>query len=276
MKKLLSNPTFERKPRFETIYEYFKDYTKEQVDEMLTKLTDEEKTLLTIRYGEDLNNPVSTKLSKEQAYKFYKLLIPKMKRLLLNSTIERNPRRKEAEVQQSVVEQSTSDGEIRTNEITENNTQEPLKVEETSTINQEKKEQLEQVEGELITKTVESQDQSIKPTPINNEEITKEDCIKMLKLLRTPSFSQMMSTLSVKEAVIISLKLGYIDGKYFPTKCISAFLGIESSEVIETTKKVLSVYKENINNFLDNAIAIATDGKGLTIKDPLPKNKNTK
>ena len=76
-----------------------------------------------------------------------------------------------------------------------------------------------------------------------------------------------MNTLSVKETVIISLKLGYIDGKYFSTESISEFLGIEPSEVIETTKKVLLVYKDKINSFIDNAILMATDqvGQGETI-----------
>ena len=43
------------------------------------------------------------------------------------------------------------------------------------------------------------------------------------------------------------------------------FLGIETSEVIETTKKVLLVYKENINQFIDKAVDIAT-GSSLVLK----------
>lgn len=78
-------------------------------------------------------------------------------------------------------------------------------------------------------------------------------------LLKTPSFNQMMSVLSVKESVIISLKLGYIDGKYFSTDSIAQFLGIEQQEVIDTTKKVLLLYKENINQFIDNAIEMVNE-----------------
>ena len=91
--------------------------------------------------------------------------------------------------------------------------------------------------------------------------MTKDDCLKILELLRTPTFNQKMSVLSVKESVIISLKLGYIDGKYFSTESIAEFLGIEPQEVIDTTKKVLLLYKENINQFIDNAIQIATAGE---------------
>ena len=90
-------------------------------------------------------------------------------------------------------------------------------------------------------------------------EITKQDCVKMLELLRTPTFTQMMSVLTVKESIIISLKLGYVDGKYFSTESIAQFLGIEETEVIETTKKLLLLYKENKDSFLNGIIKKLTD-----------------
>lgn len=56
--------------------------------------------------------------------------------------------------------------------------------------------------------------------------------------MRTPSFGEMLKSLTSKEAVIICLKLGgYIDDKYFTTESIAGFLGIETSEVIETKKR---------------------------------------
>ena len=77
----------------------------------------------------------------------------------------------------------------------------------------------------------------------------------------------MLNVLSVKEAIIISLKLGYVDEKYFSTEAISQFLGIEEEEVIDVTKKVLDSYKDNINQFIDNAIDIVTgQSKHLTRK----------
>ena len=88
------------------------------------------------------------------------------------------------------------------------------------------------------------------------EKMTKEDYITVLELLKTPTFGQMMNALSVKEAVIISLRLGYIDGKYFSAQTISEFLGIDREEVVEVTKRALLLYKDNINDFLDNATNI--------------------
>ena len=70
----------------------------------------------------------------------------------------------------------------------------------------------------------------------------------------------MMSTLSVKDAVIISLKLGYIDDKYFSTEAISNFLGISTDEVRETTKKALLLYRESFVDYIDTAIEQSSKG----------------
>ena len=118
----------------------------------------------------------------------------------------------------------------------------------------------EELEGVLISKTEQTEKpiSGVRDNKANND-ITKDDYVKMLKLLRTPTFTEMLNVLSVKEAIIISLKLGYVDEKYFSTEAIAQFLGIEEEEVIDVTKKVLVLYKEKINDFLNNVIEIATD-----------------
>ena len=208
--------------KLQTIYQYFKDYTTEQVDAMLEKLTEEERVLITYRYGEDLSNPTAGKLTKEQTNKFYGSLVPKMRRLLSNPNKERKPRKKEQELQ--------------------------------------KKESKSEYIPVASTIPIPSETQN------DSKNITKEACETVLELLRTPTFNQMMSVLSVKEAIIISLKLGYVDGKYFSTESIAQFLGIEVQEVIDTTRKVLLLYKENINQFIDNAIEIVTEQPKQLVK----------
>ena len=116
----------------------------------------------------------------------------------------------------------------------------------------------EALEGNLILEPEEELISSIRDDKASND-ITKDDCVKVLKLLRTSTFTEMMNVLSVKEAIIISLKLGYVDEKYFSTAAIAQFLDIEEEEVIDVTKKVLLLYKEKINDFLNNVIEIATD-----------------
>lgn len=240
--------------KLQTIYQYFEDYTREQVNEMLSKLTEEEIALITLRYGEDLDNPVSRKLTKDQTNKFYKVLIPKMKKLLANSSGDYKKRSRKPKVnnaQQSSVEPSIVEKPVQQHIL-------PSEKPTSTELIQEKKEVI-----ELIPKTEPKEESTpvVKTDKVSND-ITKDDFTKMLELLRTPTFTQMMGVLTPKESIIISLKLGYVDGKYFSTESIAQFLEIEEKEVIETTKKVLLLYKENMNSFLDSIIEVATDQVG--------------
>ncbi len=222
----------EKDEEMKTIYQYL-NYPKEQVGEMLTRLTEEERLLITVRYGEDLDNPISGRLTKEETTKFYGSLVPKMRRLLESLTKE-----KDQENQDS---------------------QKPTQ--------QQKKSESQEIRQEQT------------PISTNKGEQIQDDYVKILEVLKTPDFEQIISTLPTKESVIVSLKLGYIDGKYFSTESISQFLGIEEKEVREITKTVLLAYKKSINNVLDNAIAVATDqvgkGRSLSKKSSNSQSKKT-
>ena len=81
----------------------------------------------------------------------------------------------------------------------------------------------------------------------------------MLELLRSPKFSKMLNKYSAKEKMIISLKLGYIDGKCFSTDAISEFLDIPEQEIISLTQKVLLEYQEMINSIFEGTIKMVTE-----------------
>ena len=89
----------------------------------------------------------------------------------------------------------------------------------------------------------------------NQEIINKEQSnIQMLEIFRSYSFKEMLNYLTPKEAVIICLRFGYIDNRYYSVQAISNFLGISELEVLDITKKILLLFKDNINKYLDNAI----------------------
>ena len=94
---------------------------------------------------------------------------------------------------------------------------------------------------------------------VNIEVMTEDDYLKILELLKTPSFTNMMNVYSPKEAMIVSLKLGYIDGKFFSNSTISEFLGIEEQEIIDITKKILLASKERLNHIIDEIITSITE-----------------
>lgn len=67
----------------QTIYEYFSDYTEEQVNSVIYGLSVDEILVIKSRYGNDLHNPSSqSDWGKENSNKHYGSIIPKMKRRL--------------------------------------------------------------------------------------------------------------------------------------------------------------------------------------------------
>lgn len=71
-----------RKPQ--TIYEYFGDYSEQEINNMIISLSPEEKSLIEDRFGgNDLHNPQqSLNWGKEKREKYYGRLVPKMKKIL--------------------------------------------------------------------------------------------------------------------------------------------------------------------------------------------------
>ena len=205
--------------RIQTIYEYFNTYSKEQIDKVINELTEEERQLLYKRYGNDLSNPIKTTLTKEESNRFYSSIMPKIKRKL-----------KSKEKKQPV--QKT-----------------PTAIEDKKVSKKEPKIPIEPI--------IELND--TKPEETEEEPITKEDYLKMLELLRSPKFSKMLNKYSAKERMIISLKLGYIDGKCFSTEAISKFLDIPEQEIISLTHKVLLEYQEMINSIFEGTIKMVTE-----------------
>ena len=78
-----------RKVKLKTLYELLGDYSREQVDAILEKLSEEDRVLIELRYGGNLDNPVYTKMSPNDEKKFYNLLLRKMKRMLFEFNEEK-------------------------------------------------------------------------------------------------------------------------------------------------------------------------------------------
>lgn len=103
------------------------------------------------------------------------------------------------------------------------------------------------------------------------DKIQKEDYIRILELIKTPTFKELMLNLDTKTAIIIALRLGYVEDKYFTTESIAEFLGIETSEVREKTIEILNLYKNKLNETIDTAI---TSLKEPNTRKLIPENTN--
>lgn len=216
--------------KLQTIYEYFNNYTREQVDEMLSKLPEKEKELITLRYGNDLDNPItSEEWDKEKKTQYYGSLLPKMTKLLANPNY------------------------VFTSRKIKNNTKINT-LQETSSIKEEQSKIISQNQSDF-NNNIENISKSITKENDEKSALVKEDYIRIIELLKTSNFGQMLNFLTPKEAIIVCLRLGYVDDKYFSSNSIAEFLGIELDEVIESTQKALLLYKNSINEFIDKAVA---------------------
>jgi DNA-directed RNA polymerase sigma subunit (sigma70/sigma32) len=70
------------------IYEYFCDYTEEEIDEAINELSEDEKSILADRYGSDLKNPTLNELSKKQMQCINNQILPKIQMVLDGSYSE--------------------------------------------------------------------------------------------------------------------------------------------------------------------------------------------
>lgn len=299
----------ENMKKVKTIYQYLG--AKEEVDALLLKLNDEERDLITLRYGDDLENPVSGKMTKEQTEKFYGSLIPKMKRMLANP----DGKRKGGKAKKASVEKEKIDSSSNIL-VEENNGGSKYKKTVLSVFDKEEMEEtpqdefvlpkeeapvtesvemeitvpeipvvesqtIEPLQGELMKDDTCSQKEATIEVPVDNDEMrktTKETFIQTLEIPITPNFDEMMNELTAKEIAIMIFKLIRVDGKSFSTESISQLFGIEAEEVRSTTKKALLVYKANMNSFLDNIINIATspEEQGRTMALRFPKMQSKK
>ena len=224
-KKEITMKTIKQDKPAKSVYKVLQG-TKEEIDMVISTLSEDEINLLHKRYGEDLENPtISTEeWTKEDNSRLYGSIFGKMKNRL----------------------KRLQNGKPLTNSKIEITIEKPSQhIDATQT-----------AQPVVTTNTIIEQPKPTTEETIDHQskELNKDDYIKMLDLLKTPTFSEMLTTLSVKDAVIISLKLGYVDEKYFSTESISKFLDISEEEVMETTKKVLQLYRNNINDFIDKAI----------------------
>lgn len=91
-------------------------------------------------------------------------------------------------------------------------------------------------------------------TKKSKEILTEKEYIEMLEILKNSDFDEMLKSLSPKDAIVVSLSLGYVDNKYFSIESISKLLEIPKKEIAEILKNVFLEYKRRINIAINSII----------------------
>lgn len=207
--------TGKRGSLLKSIYEYFDDFSREDVDSVLDDLNEFDKNLVFLRYGEDLDNPVSTTLfGEEETKKFYGALVPRMRKKLYALQEEAKPNNK-------------------------NNIKQDVFLTES-----------------LVT------------------ELNRDEYTKLIQILKKPDVIGVMTGLSMKEKIIVSLRLGYVDGKHFSVDAISDFLGLSNHDIIKTSVEFMTKHSDKVDSILNKAMDFAFDSDTSSSSKILIKDKN--
>lgn len=208
--------TGKRGSLLKSIYEYFDDFSREDVDSVLDDLNEFDKKLVFLRYGEDLDNPVSTTLfGEEETKKFYGALVPRMRKKLYALQEEAKPNNK-------------------------NNIKQDVFLTES-----------------LVT------------------ELNRDEYTKLIQILKKPDVIGVMTGLSMKEKIIVSLRLGYVDGKHFSVDAISEFLGLSNHDILKTSVEFMTKHSDKVDSILNKAMDFAFDSDASSSSKILIKDKNT-
>lgn len=243
-----------------------KGYTREQILAIIETLPEKDKQTIKLIDGEDLDNPQkSDKATKKDNNSYYTVILPKIESRLKKEygKEETTPKlEKESKSEQSFIIQQEGN-ELDSVEEQEETLELNPPIEENSIQVEELPVPVEEIIPVESPITVET----VKKEPLKTEDhISKEDYLTILKMIKTPTFYELMSSLNPKAAIIIALRLGYIDNKHFSSQSIATFLDIDELEVIETTTEVLKLYKEQIGLIIEKAISYSESDYARRLK----------
>ena len=223
-----------RNRKITSLYEALSDYPKEEIDKLVDALPDNQKEIIRIRFGSDLENPKEErKLTPNEILILHNTIIRKLERQL-SKRIPNGLKKDKKDVQEGTIESSEELKQVQT-------TQES--VEQEKTPQREVPEPIEpqkQIQPEIASQNEESNINSL---------TTKDGLKEMLEILTKPSFTTLLEVMTPKEAIIFCLRLG-AGGKRFKANDIAEFLGIDVQDVYDTTNKALDTFQDNVDMLL--------------------------
>ena len=83
---------------------------------------------------------------------------------------------------------------------------------------------------------------------MNNDIISKSDYQELCNVCRSVDFQKTLEVLSLEEAIIVYLKLGFINDKHFSNRVVANLLGMKEDKVFELTNKTFLEHKEYIDS----------------------------
>jgi len=246
------------------IYDLLEGYTKEEIDELISTLSDYDKDLLYKKYGTDLENPNPTeKLTEKEINRFYNSLVRRMRQKLHDKNHGIIHKKDEKIVYKE--EKTLSD--IDFNEIPDENVQVKILREK---LQEEQNEEM--VDKDTLIEMVEKEDtkepvkeESIKTLPIINDS-NANLYLKVFDIIKVMGYEKLIEGLSPLEIVVVLLKFGFVYNVSFETDVLSEFLNVSEEQINEIVKKVIENNKDNVSKFVDDALTNIINNPGVYLK----------
>ena len=249
----------------------------ETIKKLVSHLSEEETQILVSRYGENLEEYRNANFQEKERTQLYSSILPKLRRWIEKGgpTPQKGRRNKSIKSKETVEKPTPLTGTAQNN--SQNSAEKPKEntqlfteiVEKTTNISETMpkkventpipvtKEKYSEPNPEKSTDSVDRIQEKPKIEQISV--IEKEDCERMLCLLRMPAFIDMMKETDPKTAIIMGLRIGYVDEKCFTKEAIANFLGMTEEEVSDSIRKGVNIYKKNFDKFIDRLIDGSTD-----------------
>ena len=234
-------------------YEMFDRYVKSDVDEAVSALKLAQKKFLYSIYSEDLNDIKQPRISKSQYDGPYTDIIKEIRRILEDNKAVIQPNRSFYQYFVGHTKKEI-DGVI-----------DALTVEEKEIIDKFKKEivlsnqEIMHFRNVIVPKIyseIRKKRDFIKYTDSVIKTLRGDKCkkIKDCQFLKTEAFKTLVSSLSFDEALIVGLKLSYMDGKSFSNIYIAKSFGKTEDEIKNIFEGALQAYYEDIGESFDSEI----------------------
>ena len=252
--------------KYANLYDYYSEYSKEQVDFVLSTLKDEELEIIHKKYGKDLENPIEGELTYTEKAKFYTLNNKKIKPSLAKLKEEgenemANRKRRDRSSYYTYFEEydkATLDETFKKLIPTHQEKLHKIWGENLDEYNANAIETSLDLKNSFqgpiattvkrIAKDLKQEKETMSCSVDNNQQ---EEYILTMKEFKNPIFNKVRENLPPKSQVILSLKFGLVDEQYYSIEAISNFLGIEKEEVITTVRNALKTYKASAKEALD-------------------------
>lgn len=249
--------------------EYFSYNSYDEVIDAISHLPDIYQKLLRKAYGDDYKQPLANSIDRRDQMFIKTNIVLKVEELLRCIKCKRKSRRKSSN------NISTKKGTNNINEITSKSIDE--KKEDTPNTNNNQDDSQNNVDKKIIEKpvtksidnvpitdnsfivtqdasTIINQQEEQASTDISDKKINEE----IIQIFNNPIFIEIARKKSIKELLIVALRLGYINNRCFKQEDIATFLGMSVTEVNTIFKSVLTEYKTKLNNVVDQVIELET------------------